>query len=156
MHESTKRLSYPYIIWISIMIIVPMLLIFLYSIIDPSDGNPLAFRFTLDNYIKFFNPIYMATLARSLWIALISTIFCLLFGYPLAWVISQCSLKRQSSLLLLFIMPMWINMLLRTYAWISILGKNGILNNILEFFNIAPIDIMYTDFAIVLGMVYNF
>ena len=156
MHESTKRLSYPYIIWISIMIIVPMLLIFLYSIIDPGDGNPMAFRFTLDNYIKFFNPIYMATLARSLWIALISTIFCLLFGYPLAWVISQCSLKRQSSLLLLFIMPMWINMLLRTYAWISILGKNGILNNILEFFNIAPIDIMYTDFAIVLGMVYNF
>ena len=59
MHESTKRLSYPYIIWISIMIIVPMLLIFLYSIIDPSDGNPLAFRFTLDNYIKFFNIIFI-------------------------------------------------------------------------------------------------
>ena len=129
---------------------------FLYSIIDPGDGNPMAFRFTLDNYVKFFNSIYISTLARSLWIAFISTIFCLILGYPLAWIIAQCSPKRQSSILLLFIMPMWINMLLRTYAWISILGKNGILNNILEFFHLAPIDIMYSDFAIILGMVYNF
>ena len=156
MHESTKRLSYPYIVWISIIIIIPMLLIFLYSVIDPSDGNPMAFRFTINNYTKFFSPIYISTLARSLWIALWSTLACLLFGYPLAWVIAQYHPKRQSSLLLLFIMPMWINMLLRTYAWISILGKNGILNNILEFFHLAPVDIMYTDFAIILGMVYNF
>lgn len=156
MHESTKRLSYPYIVWISIMIIIPMILIFLYSIIDPSDGNPMAFRFTLENYVKFFNPIYIATLWRSLWIAFVSTLLCFMFGYPLAWIIAQLSPKRQSSILLLFIMPMWINMLLRTYAWISILGKNGILNNILDFFGIAPVDIMYSDFSIMLGMVYNF
>ena len=70
MHESTKRLSYPYIVWISIIIIIPMLLIFLYSVIDPSDGNPMAFRFTINNYTKFFSPIYISTLVRSLWIAL--------------------------------------------------------------------------------------
>ena len=116
----------------------------------------MAFRFTLENYVKFFNPIYIATLSRSLWIAFVSTFFCFILGYPLAWIIAQLSPKRQSSVLLLFIMPMWINMLLRTYAWISILGKNGILNNILEFFGIGPVDIMYTDFSIILGMVYNF
>ena len=116
MHESTKRLSYPYIVWISIIIIIPMLLIFLYSVIDPSDGNPMAFRFTINNYTKFFSPIYISTLVRSLWIALWSTLACLLFGYPLAWVIAQCHPKRQSSLLLLFIMPMWINFVLRTAA----------------------------------------
>lgn len=156
MHESTKRLSYPYIVWISIMIIIPMLLIFLYSIIDPSDGNPMAFRFTLSNYINFFDPIYTSTLVRSLWIAALSTLVCLLLGYPLAWIISQFKVERQSSILLLFIMPMWINMLLRTYAWITILGKNGILNSILAIFNIGPFDFMYTDFAVILGMVYNF
>lgn len=156
MHESTKRLSYPYIVWISIMIIIPMILIFLYSIIDPSDGNPMAFRFTLENYVNFFNPIYLATLWRSLEVAAVSTICCLVLGYPLAWIIAQCSPKKQSSILLLFILPMWINMLLRTYAWIAILGKNGILNNILGRFNLGPIDIMYTDFAVILGMVYNF
>lgn len=156
MHESTKRLSYPYIVWISIMIIIPMILIFLYSIIDPSDGNPMAFRFTLENYVSFFDPIYLATLWRSLGVAAISTVWCLVLGYPLAWIISQCSPKRQSSILLLFILPMWINMLLRTYAWIAILGKNGILNNILGIFNLGPIDIMYTDFSVILGMVYNF
>lgn len=156
MHESTKRLSYPYIIWISIMIIIPMILILLYSIIDPSDGNPMAFRFTLGNYVSFFDPIYLTTLWRSLGVAAISTVWCLVLGYPLAWIISQCSPKRQSSILLLFILPMWINMLLRTYAWIAILGKNGILNNILGIFNLGPIDIMYTDFSVILGMVYNF
>ncbi len=101
MHESTKRLSYPYIVWISIIIIVPMILIFLYSIIDPGDGNPMAFRFTLENYVQFFNPIYMATLARSLWIAFISTFFCLALGYPLAWIIAQYPQKCQSTLLII-------------------------------------------------------
>ena len=156
MHESTKRLSYPYIVWISIMILVPMFLIFLYSIIDPNDGRPLAFSFTLDNYRQVFTPIFLNTLRSSFMIAFIATLLCLVLGYPVAWIISQMSYKKQSTMILLFIMPMWINMLLRTYAWINILSRNGILNTILGFFNIDPLNLMYTNFAVILGMVYNF
>ncbi|MGL4337693.1 MAG: ABC transporter permease [Turicibacter sp.] len=156
MHESTKKLSYPYIVWMGIMILIPMFLIFLYSIISPADGNPFSFKFTLDNYAQFFDPIYVNTLMKSLWLALVSTFFCLILGYPLAWIISQIAPNKQSTILLLFIMPMWINMLLRTYAWLSILGKNGIINSFLGMFGVAPLDLLYTDFAVMLGMVYNF
>ncbi|HAX71926.1 MAG TPA: ABC transporter permease [Firmicutes bacterium] len=156
MHESTKKLSYPYIIWMAIMIIFPMVLIFLYSVTMAEDGNPFSFRFTLENYTRFFDDIYINTLLKSLWLAFISTLFCLGLGYPLAWIISQLKPSKQSSVLLLFVMPMWINMLLRTYAWLAILGKNGILNSFLGWFGVAPIDFLYTDFAVMLGMVYNF
>ena len=138
------------------MILVPMFLIFLYSIIDPKDGRPLAFSFTLDNYRQVFTPIFLNTLRSSFTIAFIATILCLVLGYPVAWIISQMPPKKQSTLILLFIMPMWINMLLRTYAWINILSRNGILNTFLGFFNIDPLNLMYTDFAVILGMVYNF
>jgi len=156
MHESTKRLSYPYIVWISIMILVPMFLIFLYSIIVPNNSGQLAFNFTLDNYREVFTPIFLNTLRSSFVIALFATVLCLVIGYPVAWIISQFPPAKQSMLLLMFIMPMWINMLLRTYAWINILSRNGVLNTILVFFNIAPLDLMYTNFAVILGMVYNF
>ncbi len=156
MHESIKKLSYPYIVWMAIMIILPMSLIFLYSVTSPGDGGPLSFNFTADNYIRFIDPIYINTLIKSLNVAFISTVLCLVMGYPLAYIISQLPAKRQSSVLLLFLMPMWINMLLRTYAWLTILGKNGILNTFLSTLGIDPLNILYTDFAVYLGMVYNF
>ena len=156
MHESTKRLSYPYIVWICMMILIPMFLIFLYSIIDSSDGSQLVFSFTLDHYRQVFNPVFLNTLRSSFVIALIATLICLVLGYPVAWIISQLPPTKQSTILLLFIMPMWINMLLRTYAWINILSRNGLLNTILGFFNLGPFDLMYTQFAVILGMVYNF
>ena len=138
------------------MILVPMFLIFLYSIIVPNNSGQLAFNFTLDNYREVFTPIFLNTLRSSFVIALFATVLCLVIGYPVAWIISQFPPAKQSMLLLMFIMPMWINMLLRTYAWINILSRNGVLNTILVFFNIAPLDLMYTNFAVILGMVYNF
>ena len=156
MHESMKKLSYPYIVWMAIMIVLPMSLIFLYSVTLPGDGGPLSFNFTAENYTRFFDPIYIDTLLKSIWVAFISTVICLILGYPLAYIIAQKPVSRQSTMLLLFLMPMWINMLLRTYAWLTILGKNGLLNTVLEMLGLPVIDILYTDFAVYLGNIYNF
>ena len=155
MHKIAKRLSYPYIIWITIMILIPMLLIFIYSIIEAGQ-SPMAFRFTLAHYQTVFDPMYLRILWGSFVIALIATVICLLIGYPVAWIISRYPPAKQSTILLLFIMPMWINMLLRTYAWITILSRNGLLNSILSTIGIEPLNLLYTDFAVILGMVYNF
>lgn len=145
----------PYILWMSLFIVVPMLLIVLYAFTE--HGNALmAFRFTLDNFMRFFDPVFIKVLFKSLEVALITTVLCIIIGYPIAYIISNTSERSQTLLILLITLPMWINMLVRTYAWISILSDGGILNSILSFFGIAPIKMMYTDFAVMLGMVYNF
>jgi len=145
----------PYILWMSLFIVVPMLLIVLYAFTE--HGNALmAFRFTLDNFMRFFDPVFIKVLFKSLEVAVITTILCIIIGYPIAYIISNTSERTQTLLILLITLPMWINMLVRTYAWISILSDGGILNSIFEFFGLAPIKMMYTDFAVMLGMVYNF
>jgi len=145
----------PYIFWMSLFIVVPMLLIVLYAFTE--HGNALmAFRFTLDNFLKFFDPVFIKVLFKSLEVAIITTLFCILIGYPIAYIISNTSERIQTLLILLITLPMWINMLVRTYAWISILSDGGILNSIFEFLGLPPIKMMYTDFAVMLGMVYNF
>ncbi len=145
----------PYIFWMSLFIVVPMLLIVLYAFTE--HGNALmAFRFTLDNFLRFFDPVFIKVLFKSLEVALITTLLCILIGYPIAYIISNTSERTQTLLILLITLPMWINMLVRTYAWISILSDGGILNSIFEFMGLQPIKMMYTDFAVMLGMVYNF
>ena len=151
-----RRLTYPYIIWISAMIVIPMLLIVLYAF--TKQGNDVAtLQFTFDNFTKFFtDPDFLKILFLSLRIALITTILCVLIGYPVAYAIAQASPARQNFYILLITLPMWINMLVRTYAWIGILADNGVINNILQFLGMAPTKLLYTDFAVTLGMVYNF
>ena len=155
MNENAKTLSYPYLIWISLVIVIPMFLIFLYSIIRPGDGS-MAFRFSLANYREFLQPLYLRVLWRSFLIALFSTAICLLIGYPTAWLIARLPKEQQQGTLMIFILPLWINMLLRTYAWITILSRNGILNKLLGRMGLGPFEMMYSDFAVILGMVYNF
>ncbi|MEG0364923.1 MAG: ABC transporter permease [Erysipelotrichales bacterium] len=154
--NSYKKLIYPYAIWMGIFILIPMLLIVLYAF--TTQGNEVAtLNFTIDNFIKFFtDPIFISVLFQSLKIALITTIVCLLIGYPIAYIIAQTDGLKHTILILLITIPMWINMLVRTYAWIGILSDTGLINNILGFFGLSPIKMMYTDFAVVLGMVYNF
>lgn len=145
----------PYIFWMSLFIVVPMLLIVLFAFTE--HGNALmAFRFTLENFFRFFDPVFIKVLFKSLEVALITTLLCILIGYPIAYIISNASERMQTLLILLITLPMWINMLVRTYAWISILSDGGILNSIFEFLGLEPIKMMYTDFAVMLGMVYNF
>lgn len=154
--KTWRRLVIPYLIWGTIMLLLPMLLIVFYSLIQP--GNEVTtFRFTLDNYIRFFtDKDFLLILWRSLIIALKTTALCLLIGYPIAYWISRCSPKKQGQLILFITIPMWINMLVRTYAWIGILSKGGPVSIFLSWFGFQNVEILYTEAAVLIGMVYNY
>ena len=126
-----SKLALPYVVWAALMLVLPMLLIALYSVME--QGNSIiSFSFTLDHYVKFFtDPDFLLILWRSIAIAVKTTLICLLLGYPAAYFISKCSEKAQNVLILCITLPMWINMLVRTYAWIGILSEGGILQRIL-------------------------
>ena len=151
-----KKMAYPYVAWISVMVVAPMLLIVMYAFVE--QGNDVTtFKFTLSNFTRFFSDsVYTDVLYRSLYVALITTLICLLIGYPAAYIIAMAKPKHKAALVLLITFPTWINMLVRTYAWLGILQDNGIINSFLGLFGIEPIQMIYTNFAVILGMVYNF
>ena len=146
----------PYIAWAVMMLILPMGLIALYSF--TKQGNTIvSFTFTLEHYAKFFtDPDFLIVLWRSLLIAFKTTVICLLLGYPVAFFISRSSEKLQNILVLAITIPMWINMLVRTYAWIGLLSEGGLIQRLLGFFGITRGELLYTEGAVLLGMVYNF
>lgn len=147
-----KNLVKPYIVWSFLMIVVPLLLIVLYSV--TTGGNTLVnIQFTVDNFKKIAEPIYLSVFIRSLKIGLLTVAICFIMGYPLAYMISRFGEKAQNILILVVTIPMWINMLLRTYAWISLLSDNGIVNSFLVSLGFDPINMMYTDFSVTLGLV---
>ena len=151
-----SQLVIPYIAWAVMMLILPMGLIALYSF--TKQGNTIvSFTFTLEHYAKFFtDPDFLIVLWRSLLIAFKTTVICLLLGYPVAFFISRSSEKLQNILVLAITIPMWINMLVRTYAWIGLLSEGGLIQRLLGFFGIAQGELLYTEGAVLLGMVYNF
>lgn len=151
-----SQLAVPYIVWSVIMLVLPMVLIALYSITQP--GNSIiSFSVTLDHYIKFFTDAdFLIILWRSLWIAVKTTVICLLIGYPTAYFISRCEERLQNILVLCITIPMWINMLVRTYAWIGLLSENGLVQKFLGIFGLGNTELLYTEGAVLLGMVYNF
>lgn len=152
--KNFKGFVYPYLVWISIMILVPMFMIFAFAFLK-DDGTGVTF--TLDNFKRFFSDeTFPKVMSRSLWIAVFTTIVCLLLGYPLAYFISKTEGKQKGLLVLLVTIPMWINMLVRTYALMGILSDNGLLNSVLNLLGLPTVQIMYTDFAVMLGMVYDF
>lgn len=151
-----SQLVIPYIAWAVMMLILPMGLIALYSV--TKQGNTIvSFTFTLEHYAKFFtDPDFLIVLWRSLLIALKTTVICLLLGYPVAFFISRSSEKLQNILVLAITIPMWINMLVRTYAWIGLLSEGGLIQRLLGMLGIAKGELLYTEGAVLLGMVYNF
>lgn len=151
-----SQLAIPYIVWAVLMLVLPMALIFLYSITEP--GNRIiSFSITLDQYIKFFtDKDFLLILWRSLAIAVKTTIICLLLGYPIAYYIARTKEKTQNMLILCITIPMWINMLVRTYAWIGLLSDGGLIQKILSLVGLGHIKLLYTEGAVLLGMVYNF
>lgn len=151
-----RNMVYPYVAWIAVMIVAPMLMIVLYAF--TTAGNVVTtIRFTLDNFARFFSDqVFLDVLWRSLFIAVITTIICVLVGYPIAYAIAQRSEKSNMFWVLVITMPTWINMMVRTYAWVGILQDGGLINSLLGLFGIGPFKMMYTTFAVVLGMVYNF
>lgn len=147
-----KYSAFPYVIWTCLFILLPLLLIGYYSLTvkNPQTGE-LVFSFA--NYINLLKPLYMKVFLNSVYLATVATIICLILGYPMAMIISK--MKHSQTVLLLFILPMWMNFLLRTYAWMAILGKNGFINRLLSLFNIQ-LELLYNNNAVLLGMVYNF
>lgn len=151
-----SQLALPYIVWAVMMLVLPMALIALYSVME--QGNSIiSFSFTLEHYIKFFTDRdFLLILWRSLMIAVKTTIICLLLGYPVAYFIARSREKVQNALILCITLPMWINMLVRTYAWIGMLSEGGLIQKILQFLGMGNVDLLYTEGAVFLAMVYNF
>lgn len=143
----------PYIVWSTLFIVIPLIIIVFFSFTQETASG---YSFTLENFKRVLNSQYVSVFRRSLVLAFQSTVLCLILGYPVAYLISKMKSNRRNILIMLFIVPMWMNFLLRTYAWLPILGKNGVINNFLSAIGLNTINILYTDAAVLLGMVYNF
>lgn len=151
-----SQLAIPYIAWAAMMLVLPMALIGLYSFTD-SGNSIISFSFTLEHYIKFFtDPDFLLILWRSISIAIKTTILCLLLGYPTAYFIARSKERTQNLLVLAITVPTWINMLVRTYAWIGILSEGGLVQKLLGFLGLGGAELLYTEGAVLLGTVYNF
>ena len=140
--------SAPYILWMSIFIVVPLAMVAYFAFSTP-DGS-----FTFE-YIKSVGQ-YTGIFLRSIWLAAIATFICLLIAYPVAFALTRMDTSVQSTMLMLVMLPMWMNFLLRTYAWQTLLGNNGIINTVLGYVGLGPFQMINTQRAIVLGMVYNY
>lgn len=144
----SKVAAVPYVIWMVIFIVVPMLLVVIFALTDTS-GN-----FTLDNLASVGK--YSSVFLRSIWLGAIATVVCIILGYPLAYIISRLAGGKQSVFIMLIMLPMWMNFLLRTYAWMTLLENNGLINRFLGLFGVGPFELINTQGAVVLGMVYNY
>ena len=155
----------PYSLWSLLFIIVPLIFVGYYAFTDNS------FAFTTENITRFFTATsnvinddgsmeevhtYLLIFMRSMKLAVISTIICFLLGYPIAYIISRASEKAQKTMITLIMIPMWMNFLIRTYAWMTILQDTGILNGFLGMLGISTIHIIGTEAAVVTGMVYDY
>ena len=145
-----KLLSLPFIFWSAMFVIVPLCMVFYYGLTDKSGA------FTLDNILAIATAEHSKALWEALKLSVISTVICLLLAYPLAMILCNMNVNQNSFLVLIFILPMWMNFLLRTLAWQTLLEKNGVINNILHFLHLPEQSLINTPGAIVLGMVYNF
>ena len=155
----------PYSIWSVLFILVPLLFVAYYAF---TDNN---FQFTTENITRFFMATsnikddsgamqevhtYLLIFWRSVKLAAISTIICLLLGYPMAYIIARASERAQKTMITLIMIPMWMNFLIRTYAWMTILQDTGIFNNLIGYLGIKPMKIIGTETAVIIGMVYDY
>ncbi len=151
--KNTSILAYPYFIWSALFIVIPLIIVLFFSFTTKTSSG---YSFSLENYNNLFNSQYLYIFKQSILLALESTIACLVIGYPASYIISKMNLSKRNFLMMLFILPMWMNFLLRTYAWVPILGKTGLINLLLGKIGIGPISFLYNDGAVLLGMIYNF
>jgi spermidine/putrescine transport system permease protein len=148
----------PVTLWLGLFFLVPMLLILAYSFGTSGVYGGITLGFNPGNYLKVFDPLYLEIIVRTFVIALINTILCLLLGYPLAYFIALKGGRWKNALILLVMIPFWTSLLLRAYAWVVILGGNGIANRMLQFLGITdePVTLIFTPQAVLMGMVYSY
>ncbi|MCI9617799.1 MAG: ABC transporter permease [Eubacterium sp.] len=147
-----KGMVKPYVIWSFLLIALPLFLIVLYSV-TTGDNSLLTIHFTLANFKKILDPVYVSVFVKSLEMGLLTTLICFVLAYPMAYFISKFNDEAQGILILFVTIPMWINTLLRTYAWISLLSDNGIINSLLKLLGLNPVNMMYTNFSVLMGLV---
>ena len=150
MKNKKNLLAFPYLLWSAGFIIIPLCMIFFYGFTDKTN------RFTFANVVSIVEGENLKALGISILLALIATLICVLLSYPLAYILSGSGMKQSGFMIFVFILPMWMNFLLRTLAWQTLLEKNGVINMILHFLHLPVLNIINTPYAIVLGMVYNF
>lgn len=145
----TKKLASPYIVWMAIFSIVPLGIVLYFAFTDSATG-----AFTLENIARIGN--YLPIFVKSIWLALISSVICMVIGYPVAYYIANAKPKNQRFLYMLIMLPMCISFLLRTMAWVALLDDTGIINGIITAIGLKPLPLIRNDGAVILGMVYNY
>ena len=148
MKSNSRLLSAPYTVWMTIFIVLPMLLVGYFAFTDKSGS------FTLENILSVGQ--YSNVFLRSIWLGAVATAVSLALGYPLAYIIAKMNAKRQNVMVMLVMLPMWMNFLLRTYAWMTLLEDNGLINSALAAIGLPRVHMINTAGAVVLGMVYNY
>ncbi|MCW8327987.1 spermidine/putrescine ABC transporter permease PotB [Photobacterium sp. SDRW27] len=142
--------------WLLLFVFIPNLMIIGTSFLTRDDANLIEMTFTLDNYIRLFDPLYAKVMLHSFYMALVATLLCLVIGYPFAYAIAKMPEKWRPFMLFLVIVPFWTNSLIRTYGLKIMLGTRGVFNNTLLYLDIIdkPLRIMYTEYAVMVGLVY--
>lgn len=143
-----KIFSAPYLIWMAVFIIVPLLMVVYFAFTDDTGHFTMQHISDVGQYVNIF--------VRSVWLSLVATAVCLVMAYPVSFMLSRMDKHRQGTMLMIVMLPMWMNFLLRTYAWMTILGNNGILNHLFSLVGLGPYKFINTSGAVVLGMVYNY
>ena len=148
--KTSRLLTSPYVAWAVIFVLVPLVLVFYYGFTDANGALTLA------NIKAIAEPVHSKALLLAIALSVISTVICFLLAYPLGMILAKRRLSNQGIVITLFILPMWMNFLLRTLAWMTLLENKGVINGILELLHLPQLNIINTPGAIVLGMVYNF
>ncbi len=148
----------PMVAWLVAFVVVPTAILFVYSFCERDELGRVVFSFTLENYQRVFDPVYLRIFARSVGYAALTTAICIVVGYPVAYCIGRATEAWRQRLLLLVMVPFWTSFLIRTYAWITILKQEGLLNGALQAFSLTatPLDLLYTPFAVIVGLVYAY
>ncbi len=149
-HSSALKslINAPYLLWSVLFIIAPMIMVVYYAFTDRNGTWTLANITALGAYSQTF--------IRSIWYAFIATVICLVLAYPIAYIMSRSGMTKQRTIMMLVMLPMWMNFLIRTYSWIALLANTGIINTLLSKIGIGPLHMINTPGAVILGMVYNF
>jgi spermidine/putrescine transport system permease protein len=160
MSETVRRLVLlgPGLGWLAIFLVVPCAIVFVYSFFERGTYGGIDYVFTLENYARAVDPLYLSILLTSARVAVVTTLAALVIGYPAAYLIATAPKSWQMPLLILVMLPFWSNYLIRTYAWIVLLNNQGLINHGLQELGIisAPISMLYNEFAIVVGLLYGY
>ncbi|TKI54155.1 ABC transporter permease [Brevibacillus antibioticus] len=155
--KPVKLLALPALLWMGALFVLPMLMIAILSFLKRGTYGQVVYEFTLNNYIRIFDPLYGQIFGDTLVVAVLTTVFSILCGYPLAYYISRLEKSTQQIWLLLVMIPFWINFLVRSYAWVIILRSQGVINTFLQSLGIIsePLPLLYNSGSVLLGMVYT-